>query len=135
MNASSASPSVNHIKTQSFSKKLFGFNTKQVTDFLNKISFTYNKLLEKNKQLQQKVKELEYKIARFQENEKAVSRVFVIVRDAAKKEKEKATKETQQEIKKMFQEAKYAHDEAIIKYDNLCHDIEDLLVFKSTCLP
>ena len=120
----------NDINKKTFPKSLLGFNINKVTQFLYKISFDYHKLEKQNQYLQQKIEELEQELAKFKKIEESLHETLIVARQTAEESLKKSKEDAQKEIKKMFQDAESKYEKHIQLYDNLCHDIENLLAFK-----
>ena len=87
------------IRKQEFRKALRGFDPDEVQAFLDMVGAEYERLLEKNKQLEHRLIELETKLKDYQESEKNLRETLLNVQEVKKQSEESSRKQADLVIK------------------------------------
>jgi cell division initiation protein len=87
------------IRKQEFRKALRGFDPDEVQAFLDMVGAEYERLLEKNKQLEHRQIELETKLKDYQESEKNLRETLLNVQEVKKQSEESSRKQADLVIK------------------------------------
>ncbi len=87
------------IRKQEFRKALRGFDPDEVQAFLDMVGAEYERLLEKNKQLEHRLIELETKLKDYQESEKNLRETLLNVQEVKKQSEESGRKQADLVIK------------------------------------
>lgn len=88
------------IYNHEFSKTTFGYNVKQVQEFLDEVGMAYERLLKELNMLQDENEKLKEKVAAQEEMEEKLQRILLTVQETAREITEQAHKEADLIIKK-----------------------------------
>ncbi|MEO8665808.1 MAG: DivIVA domain-containing protein [Ignavibacteria bacterium] len=126
------------IKKSDFKKIFRGYDTNEVDAFLETVSLRYERLLEENTNLNERVKSLTSDIDVYKENESTLQRAIVKAQDLAeeilvnaKKRAENITREAELNAQKILQDSdrdimtrKHELDELKLRNDKLVEDVK-----------
>ncbi len=101
-----------NIKQKEFSKALRGYNTNEVKNFLELLSFDYEKLLEENEELQKENKRLKNEIQEYKRIEKNLQDTLLNAQESTTKTVESVKKQTALMLKEAELKAKQIVDKA-----------------------
>ena len=113
-----------------FKTGLFGYNKKNVRDFLNELSEDLTKLLKENSDLQEKNSELQKIREDYQAMEKRLQSTLMIIQDFKLSVQETAKKEAEQNLNEAKLHCNIMINDAERKVSNLKKEYDTLLLEK-----
>ncbi|HLV10380.1 MAG TPA: DivIVA domain-containing protein [Halanaerobiales bacterium] len=114
------------IYNKEFNKTTFGYNVKQVGEFLDEVGMAYERLLKKLNQLQDENERLNEKLSNYKETEERLEKVMLTVEETAKKQVNQARKEAELIIKKAQIKAEQIEKEAEEKIQDKYRAFQEL---------
>ncbi|MDR3156931.1 MAG: DivIVA domain-containing protein [Lactobacillales bacterium] len=93
------------IQNKSFETKMRGFDRDEVDDFLDQVASDYEKLNQKNRELERNLKHANEKLEYFNELKDSLNQSIIVAQDTAEKVKNNATNEADAIVKSATQNA------------------------------
>jgi len=114
------------IYNREFGKSTFGYNVKQVDEFIEEVGMAYERLLKELNLLQDENEKLREKVAAQEEMEDKLQRILLTVQETAREITEQAHKEADLIIKKAELKAERLEREAKIKLQEEYKSLQSL---------
>ena len=114
------------IYNKEFNKTTFGYNVKQVKEFLDEAGMAYERLLKDLNQLQDENERMKEKLNNYRETEERLEKVMLTVEETAKKQLNQARKEAELIIKKAQFKAEQIEKEAEEKIQDKYRAFQEL---------
>jgi cell division initiation protein len=122
------------IYNREFNKTTFGYNVKQVDEFLDEVGMAYERLLKEVNALQDENERMKEKLENYKETEERLEKILLTVQETAKEQINQARKEAELIIKrteiKAEQMEKELREELKEKYQTLQELKESKELFK-----
>lgn len=114
------------IYNKEFKKSTFGYNVKQVNEFLDEVGMAYEKLLKEVNSLQDRNDEMKDKLAGIDEMEKRLEKIMLTVQDTSQEQIKQAKKEADIIIKRAEIKGEQIQKEAQHKVQKEYQTLQDL---------
>ncbi|MTI61655.1 MAG: DivIVA domain-containing protein [Firmicutes bacterium] len=114
------------IYNKEFKKSTFGYNVKQVNEFLDEVGMAYEKLLKEVNLLQDENDKIKEKLAGIDEMEKRLEKIMLTVQDTSQEQIKQAKKEADIIIKRAEIKAEQIEKEARNKVQKEYQALQDL---------